>query len=55
MEDNMFSDVEQLIVVVTMVSAAVLFFLPAPPQFSGYWDSEIFYFGAENCRLSYGV
>lgn len=51
MEDNMFSSVEQLIVVVTMVSAAVLFFL-FPPTL---WELifEIFYFGEENCPLSH--
>lgn len=49
----MFSDVEQLIVVVTMVSAAVLFFL-FPPNSLGTEIFEIFYFGEENCPLSPG-
>lgn len=48
----MFFNVEQLIVVVTMVSAAGLFFL-FPPTL-GIEIFEIFYFGEEDCPLSCG-
>lgn len=53
MKDNMFFNVEQLIVVVTMVSAAGLFFL-FPPNSLGIEIFEIFYCGEENCPLSHG-
>lgn len=46
------SNVEQLIVVVTMVLAAVLFFLL--PNSLGIEIFEIFYFGEENYVLSCG-
>lgn len=52
MKDNLFSDVVQLIVVVTMVPTAVLFFLVHATLVVEIF--EIFYFGKENCPLRHG-